>query len=732
MTRFDALHIYLDESGDLAGILRERALALVGGVLLFGACDSADDDALRALLEKRLREAGGVFPLDLHSSRTSLTPARQEQFIRTVAPDLQGWCGSSRELHGISIEYEQDLFAAGPALLTERSYDNRYLFMLHALVEHLLFVDNRTQARLNPGARVCLHFANRAYKFEVDEIAPDDLAALGWTVYDDRQRPGKFFVPSSLRAGEVRVALQQGLRQRWRSASVVIDRIEVTRIDYEGNNSPAPLYLADLYLGQVRQQLLGNQRQRVPVLLDCFCQLRYGPALDRQARLKAAVESGDVAQYVALASQSAEETLTDDLVDRAAQLLAATPQQALGLLAEACQEADKPGLAQLGLRKGRTVVQMLRRIGKFDLRTEVMELQLKLSHANHTGDVERAASLWNDYLLLEPRLGELGLEGLRLYAVLRRRRAVNLIDRFEYEEAERVLTQVASAQEDLRPIMASRFGVELTAIKDRELAACHGTLGQLYSFRGTPAHQALAVHCFERAMPLFIQPMDIERQWVYLGHLACDQGEAGAPLWERVRERLPELGQETPIARSDGQYLLALQLKGLYVFGPIERVRTLLASWEAGEPLEQYAPEVRPMHPFGVIRQALALNSTRLWREAGRGEKDAERAKRFFDAAYEHFLQGGSLLQVLGYLCKLRRHLFALEVSPGSANPRQMLLKTIARLKAQLLEEFGDAAWHEFEDGRASGWFGRRDPGSGVPVTERAAALLQAVRFNYW
>lgn len=75
MATYDALQLFLDESGRLVGHPDLYDPLLVGGVVLIGSWDRADDTHLRSVLKRRLTEVGGRYPADLHFSESALTPA---------------------------------------------------------------------------------------------------------------------------------------------------------------------------------------------------------------------------------------------------------------------------------------------------------------------------------------------------------------------------------------------------------------------------------------------------------------------------------------------------------------------------------------------------------------------------------------------------------------------------------------------------------------------------------
>src|SRR5262249_58494566 len=137
-----------------------------------------------------LARAGGRFPADLHFGRSRLSHAQREALFKDLAAGLTAWAGADHAAAGVALVHVGDVFASGPTLLTERAYDNRYIAMTWALIEHLVFVDGEVRKQLQPDASVHVHIANRAYVFDGRFTARDQLEALGWGVRDRRGRPG--------------------------------------------------------------------------------------------------------------------------------------------------------------------------------------------------------------------------------------------------------------------------------------------------------------------------------------------------------------------------------------------------------------------------------------------------------------------------------------------------------------------------------------------------------------
>ena len=255
-------------------------------------------------------------------------------------------------------------------------------------------------------------------------------------------------------------------------------------------------------------------------------------------------------------------------------------------------------------------------------------------------------------------------------------------------------------------------------------------MGQIYALQSEPDHRQ-AEECFRKALRFFSAAEDRQRQWVYLGHLACDQGELGRGLWQEVCTQLPDLSSPSPVAEEGKQYVLALQIKGRYVFGELADILAFITEWQKSDPTNAYSTESRRLHPFGLIYQGMGLLCQRAWRETGSLEY-AQAACGWFDKAAQHMEQGGPVLKILSRIARLRRWLLENQLPGQGGIAGQRLRELLQGLRGYLAEHFGERAWGEGPDGRPHGHFGRLDPGPNFRWWQRTQSVLQAIRFNYW
>lgn len=745
--RFDQVHMFIDESGDLNRYRRKSDVLLVGGVLLFGAYDDKLDAKLRQQLRRRLEDVGGTFPTDLHFSGKEgkgLSASSRNEFLRSFDADLRKWCGKDRQAYGVVIRHDQDVFGSSARMLGEQFYDNRYLSMLWSLVENLLFVDEGVRRRLTDNARVHLHIANRGFGFNPEEISAELLESLGYKVTNDEFRPGYKWVKRSLTSRDVATMMRFARRQRWAELSPELGSVDVRGISYRDRESAALMYLADLYLGTVRLNERASRRAPTKmVVLDTLRRLNYSIGLELLAEIQASLVQGNLQRYLDLMSNYHAESMNQDFSpyeriarqqERAAARLVSSPDILARHMEAAAVEVDRPGSSASGVAKAELAQRLMDLAQVDDFRTEILRLQIQLSHANHTGDSAAADEIWCEFLRVECELGRLGGAGLGLRAAIRNRRAVSLTDQFRYDEAMDALTEIISDREELLSTLAAMYEIPASDMPEQPLGECLGTLGQLHCFIGTPASLETAESCFRRAQTLFVlDEKDIERQWVYLGHLACDRGVTGRELWKEVCRAVPGLSSPDLMAEPGSQYKLALQLKGMLVFFDDAQLDSAITKLASSEPLNAYTAEDRRHHPFGLIYQSLGLLYARHWRQA-KSADSGQATLEHFDSAIRQLQEGGGVLRLLYYIASLRREVFLLEMVPKDRSAKTRLRKILAALKGYAMESFVDDLWSEDDEGRETGiWGGKIVPADEEhSLSERAQSVISAVRFNYW
>ena len=744
MKKYTQLHFFLDESGNLAKPRRNEAL-LVGGILIFGRYEKEDDAFLKNELRTNSERLGIKFPQGLHFSQRS-SDGQMQELMKSMSLSIKEWTGTERAVYGIHIVHDQDIFTLSSGLLAERERDNRYLSMLWSLIEHLVFVDEKVAERLEPAATIHLHIATRLFKFDPGKIDPEEIRSLGLQVKNDEKGTGKKVVTCIVNEREIVAMIRMAQRQRWSHSTTDLGQVELKSIQYDPKKcaeTPAGLYLADIYLGPVRQQHRPSNRKKLKSsLVPTFRELRYGRWLESLAEMQAALSRSDLSSYLQHNRELHGEAANWDPSPYAAilkrqersagRLLRSDHHQILKLAEDAATTVDQPGMARAGFSLAEQAQRLMQLSGTKSLHAEALICQTRLSHANHVGDGIGAREAWDEYLSLEPELHTLGPTGLNLMAAIRNRHAVSLTDQFMYDKAKAVLSKVVSDREVLRKSLAELFGVDTSNLPSRQLAECLGSLGQVHAFEGTNEGRTSAEACFRQAADLFVDQNDVDRQYIYLGHLACDAPEQSEALWTDVTARIPQLQKNVPSFQSGEQFKFALWLKGLLVFGSPDRVAEFAGTFDSQTALEGFTAVESQHHPFGLVHQCLGLIYCKDWRHTG-SDNSANRATEHFREAVQAMQNGGSLLKLLAYMAHLRLSLFRLECNPGAANQRKRLCSLVRSIIGHLSEHFSPGGWEEDDEtGHTSGWFGSLDTGEGSLMKKRASSLLSGIRFNYW
>ncbi|MCS7015691.1 MAG: hypothetical protein RMJ19_02245 [Gemmatales bacterium] len=739
-TQFDQLHFFLDESGSFG----EKDVNLVGGVIVLGPYDSAADAALMQLLQESVSKCKARFPQDLHFFQSSLTSSRRRELCKEIATRLPFWQREQRWLTGIALRHQRDIFPSGSNILAEQQHDNRYLQILCTLIEHVCFVDPYFTARLSPKAEIFVYVGQRYFRVENTQENRELLSRLGYevVVHMSNEAP---CMARSLTTHELRGLIRSIVRERWPQTQLQFQCFKVCRINYDARRQtdhPAAMYLADLELGCLRNRCRGvKDAER---LLAYSRLLDYDQKLHHLVQMASALAQGSLASFLdrsrsywALSSISVNRPSDDPLSEvqavleqSAAQLAQRDAAPLLVLLKDACDLVDSPGQIQKGVALADFAIRILNRAERLTPEAEILALQAHLSAANHTGETEIADFVWQEYTQREEQLLACGLSGLERMAEMRNRRAISRLDQFCFEEAKIILAHILSHVESGFYPLAKMFDIPVEKLPMRLIGTLFGTLGQVFALQTQPDHSR-AEACFRRALDLFNASADQQRQWTYLGHLACDRGESGHALWQEVCHHLADLASVMPICEEGRQYQLALQIKGFYVFRPREDILAFLEQWQQNSPTQAYSEESQKCHPFGLIYQGLGLLYARLGRET-RDHRYYQQALPWFDRAAELMQNGGPLLKILARIARIRQWLVKAEMQEASEAAEKRLGELLQGLRGYLAEHYGENAWYEAADGTSRGHFGQADPGPKHSWRERAQAILQAVRFNYW
>jgi hypothetical protein len=723
--KYDEMHLFIDESGNFH---QNDGIRIIGGVLLFGNYGKTEKDALQFFFDFCLNQFQGNFPSDLHLSENNWENDKKNDFLQSLHNQMKENNDLFNRTFGVSITYEKDISD------NDNKQDNRYRHMLLFLIQHLLFVSQDVAIRSKPGAKIYITIASRQFVFNAHEYTQETLKQLGWqNWHEDNANPNRRFV-QSVNDHIIRSLINSnnGVEQIWPHNQNIME-INLPSLDYIDGISSKALYLADLQLSAIRRGI---------TLLPLICDIKYSKLLQFLHKMDACLCKNNLKDYLDNNNQFYKyfsesnqhnkneiKSLIQGLEDKAIKLANAGPNHSIvsDYIFESSVLVDQPGNSNEGFRRIEFAEKLLGpRINNFS-KDIALILQTQLSFYNHKADLTNANIIWDKFLNIENCLPALGSDGIKFKIEIRNRRAVSLSDRFYYTEAVKVLNEIVSIKEDLRSDHAKAYGCKLEDIPDAELGACYGTLGQLYAFQGIKEDAAIS---FEIAKSLFSDSKDIERQWVYLGHLACDIGRAngranGMKLWSEVSGNLAGINDNSLIIRDGNQFILELQLKGKFVFGTNDQIINLANLLIDNNPFRNLT---KNPHPYGFIIQIAGLICARAWEET-KVERYYTKAIGFFSSATEILTQGELLLKLLSNVCTLRKLL--LEFQRNHVNNDNQINTVIDEFIANA-KAIGEHAWSEDASGSANGYFGTQVPGQNHNTIERAKKIMDLIRFNYW
>ncbi|MDR0704420.1 MAG: hypothetical protein LBF88_05465 [Planctomycetaceae bacterium] len=639
--KFNELHLFIDESGDFLSAKKNR-LKTVGGVVLFGEYTQEIQNSIKDALLKSLEIFNGKYPQDLHFHNLfakNLPEGEKDngrRFVQSLIQRLKNWRDQSGvEIYGVKIQYDQDVFYNGNELLAERELDNRYLQMLWSLAEHIIFVNSKVAERLESDAVIHLHVAERSFVFDADSDVESVAKFYGWRVLPHRKDMTKKVVYSVIRKEELQGMFRMALRNRWQKSQRRLGSINIENLSYQENKKSTPaLYLADILLGA---ELLRKGKPAFRSLLNILANLTYDASLESLAICKSQLDTNGRNSLLSVIAEHPIKPAGGEIMDQLVTLFQQNKEPFYKLYETALQHVNHPHYRNKGLQLRQLLDTVYEKSGQYDLQTALYTLQIDMAYHDHIGNTELGDEDWETYRQFEPQLVTLGSErAMEFYTDFRCKRAVNLMDMFRYDEAGQVLIATGQKEEEFAKNTAAMFGCQVEDLPKERIGWVYSSLGQVFAFQG---NRERAEEMFRSALQCFNKKYDIEREWVYLGHLACDFPNDSQSLLSEVFEHLP---QNTDLFEEP--FILALKLKTVYVFGNTEQQKQ-----QAGDIVTfvKNNEETLPFgHPWGLIYQMAAM----LFDKIG----DTEHAQLMFHKALWSFNNGEGVLKELGKYCQLR------------------------------------------------------------------------------
>lgn len=736
--KHDQIHIFIDESGSLHTL--EGRPIMVGGVVILGEYGDLDDKSLNAAILKLVTSHGGKGFNDLHDRESphALDFEKLNKLRSKLLVKVKEWAGEDKLVRGVSLVHKADIYDTRSWIMAESALDNRYIHMVWSLVEHLLFVDPWIGKHLQPDASVHLYVANRRVFYEDTHERRKYLMKTGQEIENGFDSNGNrsIIVTSSIKEGDIRSSFRMAIREKWPESKYELALVEVKSIAYSPRRTPSRpwLYVADLHLMGVRGKL--NKHKSTLPVEELYC-LDYNGTFLKLSLFKSRVEQGLWDGAGNLASEILRELELSPALASSMSGMRNDLKKALDgnqeilerNLEQACRIVDEPGKSKDGFDLGKSAWDMLSTEGKERIRNRARWIQVQLSHANHNANRTTADSVWEQFTIIEPMVAGLGLDGLVFRLNLRNRRTVSLMDQFRFKEAEGTLIGQIAPLQEIRDTIARQGAMKAQKTPLFELGAAFGTLGQILALQGPDRH-AEAEGFFNRAIDCFVEPRDIERQMVYLGHLACDMGENGRGIWKKVSEKLLGPDSVTPVTLAGKQFVLAIQAKGLFQFGSDEALLEFARKFKDADLEASFGPGAKDHHPFGLIWQDVALCAQKAFREKPDGNDWLlEFALEWFDQSISFAMaKKQPLFDIMGHLAAIRKNILLMEYAPEPRLEKEMETHVEgvihSAVKVGMLTKETDGSF----SGAGSGLANRKYNS----MKEKATALLGLLTFNYW
>lgn len=719
----DELHLFVDETGLLANIgainpkTREKDVCLVGGVVFWGNFDKFDEQISTVLTDsvKKIYNDGALDELHYFNQAgydeygDHKYWEKKNALLDRIGDELRRLLGAERA-QGVSIRHKSDLSSDRSSQLSEDENDNRYLFMLQMLIEKLVFSDDALE-RLTDDAKIVVHVASRKLVLPRDDSrAPELKKRL------DRRRESisrisksyvnklyketfdRFEVPRFHSEDNIRDVVAAVHKYRRPNATYRFDsRVDTILYDRRKGLSESGYYLADLFLGQARRRATAPGRDAVPFIVPEYKAWTYEPASEELERCRA--DGGYFDYLLWLKPEIVSHPQFVDFKRKKAQTLSA---KGLRQYWDRLQyEIDAPGSD--AFNKAREVFVNVEEITGY--RTEEQNREddekfprdaaenrlarawVRSAVANHSGAVGEGERVWREiedferfYRYLDPE------KELEFRTETGLRRAVNLLDAFRFAEARRIVKELIERQEEAFCFFkSSKFFKDKT--KRRCLGRCYSQLAQIEAASGD---LETARRLFERAAEHYDERCDrgdVERNAIYLGHVACDLrrfgvGDRGARLWAQTLENIPtshapKSARKLPSLKDlddSNRYWAPLLLKGVWLFEDKNKLNALLEEWDGSalkESIDRRLKEKKSEHPDGLVLQTTAELRAQIYRVFRTPPYARSTRKAFDDAICALRCNDAPLMDFLAAVAKLRQAIWLLDAKQTDA-PREL------------------------------------------------------------
>jgi hypothetical protein len=723
--KFDELHFFIADSGSFDEV---RSTILIGGLLLFGKYDEAVQKELHDVIVDSLAEIGKKYPQDIFFYNFLESPESKEQgktFAATLAKKLADLTPKEEERTTYSIlmfKNIHDINDNAPTLLAQQELDQKYISMLWSIVEHTMFVSDRTTKKITDDAKFYVHAAKRIYNIDFNNTNPKNIKQLKLNLKKskDKNQKNSYTVTSPLDADDIKNLFDIAIQDRWNTSKLQLASVETEEIISEkkrqkNTESSAGLYLASIILGIERARLVRSQliaEQTLPILESVI----YDQNLDTTAFCKSNYCNGNTEALIATIEHhpiDPNSQQNQELVRILTKEYTKDNKPFHRLFEQAKNIADNTRNRKLGNDLFRLLECIHKNSGKTDLFAELYSILIPFLISNQIGNIPKSTELWRAYVPLENSLPKLGAKyGLTIGTEFRCRRAINLTEQFNFDFAEQTMIEIGTREEGFCEAMAKFFNVPVEQIDRQKIAVCYDTLAQIFAFQSFDQYKRkLSELFFRKALALLDNPADQTNVWVHLGHFACDFPKQLNPLWEEVHANLPTSGNYI----DDGismPFVLAVRLKGMLVFGSDEQKKEIAETMD--KITRSYTYEVFNSLPYGLILQTLAMLNAEI------GNK--KRANKLYEKAIRSLESGEQFARSLSIVAKLRHLLFNNESNAGLSASKNKYLHFNVRQFITRLPKTQTNKYHN----EISNYIDPKD------AQIHAKQIIKNIRFIHW
>ncbi len=616
--------------------------------------------------------------------------------------------------------------------------------MLRLLLEYIMFADSNISCQLSENAKIYFHIANKQLPLE-NTITSSDIIELTQKQLQEQAHAMGF---EGYKSNKINSVYSSGdLREYFRTLTIQwkshfeLEENDSKSINYKAtekeNESSSLLYLADILVGNERYRHKSKETKEntgFKEIVSPTIEIIYNNITQVRIKLVRYYKTGQMKLFFhtlkSMTGLCDDENIKNIISDMFQSNYELYQKEFREYMTEILQDIDNPGIRTRVLNTMYVLLDIFHKLKIKDVVIDFYENLIKISLANHCGNIQEANQCWNHYQEISST--SLSLESELFKKITFEydiRYVVTLMDSFAFTDADSFLNKRQIDEKSLIENMQKQSGTTIE-LQDRKLGIYLNEIGQVYAFQPNDrVKRKKAEKMFRLAISNFNAPADKEYSWVYMIHLACDRPSEQVDLWQESSAEILRITNK--FSDLSHPFALAAFLKGIWVFKETEKWSNLIEY--TFNSVNALSEEVLQYHPYGLILQNMAEifcfkayndNSEYL-------SQRIKECKECFDKAINSFHAGNKLLRLLEEACRLRKALFQAKLKLDKMNPETLLLQG-EKFRNAIKVYLAQCSPPEEVERRIQ-HFNLRNYSEKIETeNDYILYLLKNIRFNYW